>query len=108
MKARNAVRLAGATLSLVLAAGCGGGTGNDAGSATAKIVSDNRVVKEAEAAANEVVRSAGDCDAVKAAYPDAIAKLDAAEPQAKTQTGRTILQTLRKQVKTAGEACGLR
>jgi hypothetical protein len=109
MKASTALLVAGASIALLFAVGCGGSQKkDDTGSATARIVSDTRVVKEAEAAANEVVRSVGDCDAVKAAYPNAIAKLDAADAEAQTQTGRTTLETLRKQVKTAGEACGLR
>lgn len=106
MKTRFAFLLAPVTL--VLTAGCGGGGGNDAGSATTKIVSDTAVMKEAEAAANEVIRSTGDCDAVRAAYADAIAKLDEVESRVQTQAGRTTLQTLRKQVTTAGEACGIR
>jgi hypothetical protein len=99
-----------ATLALALAVGCGGGGGGggDIGSATAKTISDTEVMKEAEAAANEVIRSVGDCDAVKAAYADAIAKLDEVESRVQTQAGRTSLQTLRKQVTTAGEACGVR
>jgi hypothetical protein len=116
--------LAGTTfaLALALALACGGGgsagtagsagtggeTGGDLGSATAKTISDTGVMREAEAAANPVIRSIGDCDAVSSAYPDAIAKLDEIESRVQTQAGRTSLQALRKQVTTAGEACGVR
>jgi hypothetical protein len=69
-------------------------------------VSDRQVLAEAESAANEVVRSAGDCDAVNAAFSSAMAKLDEAEGRVQTAVGRTALESLKKQVRTIGEACG--
>lgn len=93
-------------VSVVALLSCGGGS--DVDSATAKTISDTAVMREAEAAANEVIRSTGDCEAVGTAYAGAIAKLDEVESRVQTQAGRTTLQTLRKQVTTAGEACGIR
>jgi hypothetical protein len=71
-------------------------------------VNDTRIVKDAEAAANAVIRSTGDCDAVTSAFADAMAKLDEVEGQVQTAVGKNTVATLRKQVTTVGEACGAR
>lgn len=96
----------------LLAAGCGGGSkekpeprtgglGEQAGDAAF----DAKVMKEANDAAASVVRVAADCDAVKAALPEANRRLDEAAGQVRTATGRTSLDALRKQVRQAAEAC---
>jgi hypothetical protein len=117
MSARSASAsvIATSILAVAFALGCGGGgneskskSGSAVDSATAKTISDTEVMREAEAAANQVIRSIGDCEAVSAVYADTIAKLDDVEARVQTQAGRTTLQTLRRQVTTAGEACGIR
>ena len=90
-----------------LLSGCGGGGGNEAqGVVTA--VQDTNVVRDLQAAANDLVRNASDCERVKSLYPDVSAKLDAADSQIQSEAGRTALDTMRKQVGTVTEACGLR
>ena len=71
------------------------------------IVSDTQVLSEAEAAANEVIRNAADCEAVADSYATVMSKLDEVEGRVQTAVGRTTLGTLRKQVSTIGEACGV-
>jgi cytochrome c556 len=83
---------------------CNGPKGTD--QTVSDVVSDRQTLAEAESAANEVVRSAGDCSAVNAAFSSAMAKLEEAEGKVQTAVGRTTLENLRKQVRTIGEACG--
>jgi hypothetical protein len=71
-------------------------------------VSDTQLLAEADAAANDVIRNAFDCEAVAASLPSVMAKLEEVESQVQTVVGRTTLETLRKQVGTIGEACGAR
>lgn len=85
-----------------------GGDSKSADQMVSDTVGDTRILKDAEAAANQIIRNAGDCDAISAAYSDVIAKLDEVEGQVQTSTGRTTITTLRKQVTTAAEACGVR
>ena len=77
----------------------------DPGSATEKIVSDNQVMAEANAAAGDVVRAAGDCDAVKAALPTARQRLADVEGKVKTETGRTTLAAIKKRVDDIAQMC---
>jgi hypothetical protein len=72
------------------------------------VVSDTQVLAEAEAAANDVIRNAGDCQAVAESFATVIAKLDEVEGRVQTAVGRTTIGTLRKQVTTIGDACGVR
>ena len=85
-------------------AACEKGKG-DLGKDTAKVVSDTNVLEEASAAANAVVRNAGDCDAVKAALPEATRKLEEAEGKVQTVTGRETLNALRVRMKGIAETC---
>ena len=78
-----------------------GGMGQDVGD----IGHDLPIVKRAEGAANEVVRAAGDCDAVKAALPKAQAVLDETLPQVRTGASRTTLLNLKKQIQDIAGAC---
>jgi len=75
------------------------------GTETAKIVSDTAVLKEANAAANEVIRNSTDCDAVKAAFPATNQKLDEVAGKIRTVTGRVTLDALRTQVRTIYQNC---
>jgi hypothetical protein len=78
-----------------------GGIGQDVGD----IGHDLPIVKRAEAAAGEVVRAAGDCDAVKAALPGAQAVLDETLAQVRTGASRTTLLNLKKQIQDTAGAC---
>ena len=89
-----------------MSAGCGGEAKDETGVSIA--VGDTQLVREAQSAANGILRSASDCTAVEASYPDVRAKLDDVESRIQTEAGRTTLETLRKQVGTVAEACGVR
>jgi hypothetical protein len=71
-------------------------------------VSDTQALAEAEAAANEVIRNASDCEAVTATFSAAMAPLAEVEGRLQTAAGRTTLDTLKRQVSRIGEACGAR
>lgn len=103
--------------SLVLAAAaavaCGGGkpspsaspAGRNLGDAMADTTWDTNVLREASAAANVVVRGAGDCPSVTPIIAEAKARIDEAEPRLRTATGRTTLDALRRQVLKVEELC---
>lgn len=100
-------------LALALAA-CGGGAAPAASPSPAEgslgqqvgdAGADTAVMHEANDAAASVVRAAGDCDAVKAALPDAHARLDEAAGKLRTATAKTALESLRQQVRKVAEAC---
>lgn len=99
-----------ALLAGILAWGCGekaaqpeaqGGLGQQAGDAA----HDTAVLKRAMAAANEVIRAGGDCEAVEAGLEAAETALEEAGRQIRTATGRTSLETLRRQVREISQAC---
>jgi len=90
-------------LTLPLAAACSGGS--DLGESAGQAGGDTRVVKEAQAAVNEVIRNTTDCAAARAAWPEAQRKLDEADKAVQTATGRTTLQMLRKQARTVIDNC---
>jgi hypothetical protein len=99
-------------LATLFAVGCGGGATQKAeppkgglGEQVGDTAFDTQVMKEANDAAGSVVRVAADCDAVKAALPEANRRLDEAAGKLRTATGRTSLDAIRKQVKAAAEAC---
>jgi len=75
------------------------------GAQAGAIASDTEALREAQAAANEVIRNAQDCEAMKTGVPDAQQKLDAVAARIKTEAGRQTLQALKAQVRTIGEAC---
>jgi hypothetical protein len=91
-------------LVLVLAVG-GCKSEPDPSSSTEKIVDDNQTLKEASAAANEVVRAAGDCEAVKAALPAARQKLSEVEGRVRTQTGKVSLAAIKKRMEDVASMC---
>jgi hypothetical protein len=75
--------------------------GKDAGN----LVADTQVLEQASAAANDVVRNASDCDAVKAALPETKRKLEEADKRVRTMTGRASLDSLKRQVAIVADAC---
>ena len=66
---------------------------------------DTRTLREANAAAGPVIRLTGDCDAVKAAAPEALRQLDEIATRVRTPAGHTTLRVLRKQVEDAASIC---
>ena len=86
----------------LLLAGCGS---HDIGKDTGNIASDTNTIKVAQAAANEVVRSAGDCEAVKAALPEATRALEDAGRNVRTAAGQQTLEALKIRVKSIADAC---
>ncbi len=103
-------------LAAVIAAACGGGgakpspsppsgANKNLGDAFADTNWDIQVLREASATANEVVRSAGDCEAVLPIIAEAKAKLDQAEPRLRTVSGRGTLAALRSRVAKVAEMC---
>jgi hypothetical protein len=78
-----------------------GALGEQAGA----IGADTQTIRTAQAAANEVVRNAGDCPAVNQAMPAAEQAIDAASGKIQTTAGQQSLDTMRKQIRTVAEAC---
>jgi len=75
------------------------------GADVANIASDTRVVKEAQEAASAILRNTDDCDAVKARVAEVQAALDQSQARARTGTGRTAIENLKKQVRDVAAAC---
>lgn len=95
---------------LLIASGCGNDTTDDKslGQQVGGAISDTRAMEEAQAAANQILRNAMDCEAVKANIEDVTRKLDEAEARIQTETGRTTMKALRLQVTRIAETCGAR
>jgi hypothetical protein len=104
--------IAGPVLAMLLA-GCQArsqpspspGPPQDLGSQTARIANDTAVFREAQDAVNAVVRNAADCEAAKAAMPEANRKIEEAAGRVQTAAGRTTLDALRAQVRRVAELC---
>jgi hypothetical protein len=77
----------------------------DIGAQAADVASDTNALREANGAANAVVRAAGDCDAVKAALPEANQRLDDVAKSVRTVTGQATLEAIRKRVNSIAELC---
>jgi len=77
----------------------------DIGAQAADVASDTAALRAANTAAGEVVRSAGDCDKVKAALPEANRSLDEIEQSVRTATGKTTLLAVRKRVNDIAQMC---
>jgi len=99
-----------AGIALVMTA-CGGGkpapspSPSGIGAQVKAMEQDINMMAEANAAANDVIRAAGDCDAARALIPAANARLDEAQRKVQTATGRTTLDALRKKVREVSENC---
>jgi hypothetical protein len=78
---------------------------DDIGAQTARIANDTEVLGDAQAAVNEVVRNAPDCEVAKASMAEANRKLDEAAGKVQTPTGRTTLEAMRQQVRRVAELC---
>jgi hypothetical protein len=77
----------------------------DIGQQTADISSDSRVLGEASAAVNEVLRVQDDCAAARPLIPNAKAELEKASGRVRTVTGRTTLDGLKSQLRNIDTNC---
>ena len=66
---------------------------------------DTAAMREANGAADEVIRAAGDCDAVRPLLPAANARMDEAARKIQTAAARQTLEALRKKVRDVSESC---
>ena len=100
----------------LFAAGCGGRAPEPSpspsslkdkplGAVAEDIERDTITMREANDAANEVIRQAGDCDAARPLIPAAVARLDDVDRRLRTATGHQTLDALRKKVREVSEAC---
>lgn len=98
-----------ALVSVFLGAGCGGGSNESEtlGNQISDTAGDTQIMKEAQSAANRIIRNTADCDAVKADIEEVWSKLDEVEVKIQTAAGRSTIQTLRKQVKNVTDTCGI-
>ncbi len=69
------------------------------------VETDTQVMRDAQAAVNEVLRASSDCELAKPAIAAANMKLDEAARNIRTAAGNTTLDTMRKQVRTAQDMC---
>jgi hypothetical protein len=101
---------AGIVMALVLAA-CGIGKPapspepSGIGAQVKAMEQDTSLMREANAAASDVIRVAGDCDAARPLIPAANARLDEAQRKVQTATGKQTLEALRKKVREVAENC---
>ncbi len=66
---------------------------------------DMNVMREANAAADDVIRAAGDCDAARPLIPAANARMDEAARKIQTAAARQTMEALRKKVREVAENC---
>jgi hypothetical protein len=66
---------------------------------------DEAILKAASAAANQVLRSATDCDAAKAALPEARQRVSEAFGKVKGEASAQTLRALDAQLKRVADAC---
>ncbi|HJS57209.1 MAG TPA: hypothetical protein VKA01_03820 [Vicinamibacteria bacterium] len=66
---------------------------------------DRAVLQDVTAAVNEVIRNAADCDAAKAAMPEAERRLSEAYGKVKEPISQETLKVLAAQLKGVREAC---
>jgi L-asparaginase/Glu-tRNA(Gln) amidotransferase subunit D len=107
---RPARAVASTVLGLVLVA-CGLGkpapspSPSGIGAVVKAMEQDINTMREANAAANEVIRASGDCDVARPLIPAANARLDEARRKVQTSTGQQTLDALRKKVREVAENC---
>ncbi len=105
---RKTITLGALVALLMILSGCSEPKSGGVDQSVAGTVSDTQALKEAEAAANDIIRNAADCEAVSASFATVTAKLAEVEGRLQTPVGRTTIETLKKQVGTIGDACGVR
>ena len=94
----------------VTLAGCGGvkeaeQRERNIGDQTADITSDTRVLGDASAAVNAVIRVQDDCEQARPLIPAAEAALKTAAERVRTVTGRTTLDGLKSQLQGISQNC---
>ena len=99
-----------ALAALALFAACGGApepspSPSGIGAQVKGIEMDLATMKEASAAADDVIRASGDCDAARPLIAAANARLDEAGRKVQTATGQQTLEALRKKVREISENC---
>lgn len=104
-----------ATAALALGAlalvGCGGGkpepspSPSGVGAVAKAMEQDMAIMREANAAASDVIRAAGDCDAARPLITAATARLDEASRKVQTSMGQQSVEALRKKVRDVAESC---
>lgn len=70
-----------------------------------KVGQDKAVLERASGAVNQVIYNLADCDAVKAALPEAQQRLNEANGAVREEASRATLDALRIQLKRASDAC---
>lgn len=93
---------------LLVPAGCGKKSKDDPkdlGEQMRDVEVDTQVMRDAQAAVNEVIRAAGDCETAKPTIAAALMKLDEAERNIRTAAGNQSLGTMRKQVRQVQDMC---
>ena len=70
-----------------------------------QVAQDEAVLKGVTAAINQVIHNAADCDAVKAAMPEAQQRLSEAYGKVKEEASHETLRALAAQLKRVGDAC---
>jgi hypothetical protein len=106
-------KLAARAAALLLLPALLGGCGKSKDDPKAKTIGDQRrdvesdtiVMRDAQAAVNEVIRASSDCELAKPAIAAANMKLEEAARNIRTASGNVSLQTMRKQVQTAQDLC---
>jgi hypothetical protein len=109
VRARTAVARAAALLFLLpaLALGCKKSKDDPKtiGEQMRDVEADTQVMRDAQAAANEVIRASGDCELAKPAIAAANMKLDEVARHVRTAAANATLDTLRKQVRQVQDMC---
>ena len=92
---------------LFFAVGCKKGKDEpkDIGEQMRDVEADTQVMRDAQAAVNEVVRAASDCEAAKPAIAGAKIRLNDAAKHIRTAAANATLDTMRKQVRQVEDLC---
>jgi hypothetical protein len=103
-------RAAAAAVLLALVA-CSGGkpkpspSPSGIGAVVSAMEQDMNTMREANAAADDVIRASGDCDAAKPLIAAANARMDEVQKKILTGPARQTLDALRKKVRDVADAC---
>jgi hypothetical protein len=98
-------------VTLFVMSACGGGkpapspSPSGLGAELKAMEMDMNTMAAANAAASDVIRASGDCDAARPLIATANARLDEAQRKVQTSTGQTTLDALRKKVRDVAENC---
>jgi hypothetical protein len=101
----------GIAVAVLVMSACGGGkpapspSPSGLGAELKAMELDMATMRAANAAASDVIRAAGDCDAARPLIATAKARLDEAQAKVQTATGQQTLEALRKKVREVSESC---